>query len=57
MIDPESVLYRPNTLTGLIAETNRGQRFNAFLLSTLAALAIGLAAVGLYKGRSIDCAA
>jgi putative ABC transport system permease protein len=47
-IDPELALYSPNTLTELIAETTKGRRFNAFLLSILAALAIGLAVVGLY---------
>ncbi|HKQ74104.1 MAG TPA: FtsX-like permease family protein [Blastocatellia bacterium] len=35
-------------MTELIAETTKGQRFNTFLLSILAALAIGLAAFGLY---------
>jgi putative ABC transport system permease protein len=47
-IDAESALYKPNTLTALIAETTKAQRFNTFLLGLLAALAIGLAAVGLY---------
>jgi putative ABC transport system permease protein len=47
-IDPELPIYKPDTLTELIAETTKGQRFNTFLLSILAALAIGLAAVGLY---------
>src|SRR5262245_22630544 len=47
-IDPELPLYKPNTLSELIAETTKGQRFNTFLLSILAALGIGLAASGLY---------
>jgi len=47
-IDPESPIYKANTLDELISETTRGQRFSAFLLSILAALAIGLSAVGLY---------
>ncbi|HEU0185003.1 MAG TPA: ABC transporter permease [Blastocatellia bacterium] len=47
-IDPESAIYRPNTLSALIAETTKGRRFNTFLLSVMATLAIGLAAVGLY---------
>jgi ABC-type antimicrobial peptide transport system permease subunit len=47
-IDPELPLYKPNTLSELISETTRGQRFNTFMLSVMAALAIGLAAVGLY---------
>jgi putative ABC transport system permease protein len=47
-ISPELPIYKPDTLTELIAETTKGQRFNTFLLSILAALAIGLAAVGLY---------
>jgi ABC-type antimicrobial peptide transport system permease subunit len=47
-IDPESAIYKANTLDELISETTKGQRFSAFLLSVLAALAIGLSAVGLY---------
>jgi putative ABC transport system permease protein len=47
-IDPESAIYKANTLDELISETTKGQRFSAFLLSILAALAIGLSAVGLY---------
>jgi putative ABC transport system permease protein len=47
-IDPELSMYKPNTLAEMISETTKGQRFNAFLLSVLAALAIGLSAVGLY---------
>jgi len=47
-IDPELPLYKPNWLTAMIAQTTKSQRFNAFLLGLLAALAIGLAAVGLY---------
>ena len=47
-IDPESAIYKANTMDELISETTKGQRFSAFLLSVLAALAIGLSAVGLY---------
>jgi putative ABC transport system permease protein len=47
-IDPESAIYKANTLDELISETTKGQRFSAFLLSIMAALAIGLSAVGLY---------
>jgi predicted permease len=47
-IDPESPIYKANTMGELISETTKGQRFSAFLLSILAALAIGLSAVGLY---------
>jgi putative ABC transport system permease protein len=47
-IDPELPLYKPNSLTAMIAETTRAQRFNAFLLGSLAVLASALAAVGLY---------
>jgi putative ABC transport system permease protein len=47
-IDPELILYKPNTLSELIAETTKGRRFNTFVFSVMAALAIGLAAVGLY---------
>jgi ABC-type antimicrobial peptide transport system permease subunit len=47
-IDPESPIYKANTMDELISETTKGQRFIAFLLSILAALAIGLSAVGLY---------
>jgi putative ABC transport system permease protein len=47
-IDPESPIYKANTMDELISETTKGQRFSAFLLSILAALAIGLSAVGLY---------
>jgi putative ABC transport system permease protein len=47
-IDPELPIYKANTLDELISETTKGQRFSAFLLGVLAALAIGLSAVGLY---------
>jgi putative ABC transport system permease protein len=47
-IDPESPIYKANTMDELISETTKGQRFSAFLLSIMAALAIGLSAVGLY---------
>ena len=47
-IDPESAIYKANTMDELISETTKGQRFSAFLLSIMAALAIGLSAVGLY---------
>ena len=47
-IDSESPIYKANTMDELISETTKGQRFSAFLLSIMAALAIGLSAVGLY---------
>jgi predicted permease len=47
-IDPELPIYRATPLVDLISETTKEQRFNALLLGMLAALAIGLSAVGLY---------
>jgi len=47
-IDPELPIYNATPLVDLISETTKKQRFNALLLGMLAALAIGLSAVGLY---------
>jgi putative ABC transport system permease protein len=47
-IDPELPIYRATPLVDLISETTKRQRFSALLLGMLAALAIGLSAVGLY---------
>lgn len=47
-IDPELPIYNATPLVDLISETTKGQRFSALLLGMLAAVAIGLSAVGLY---------
>jgi putative ABC transport system permease protein len=47
-IDPELPVYNATPLVDLISETTKDERFNALLLGMLAALAIGLSAVGLY---------
>ena len=47
-IDPELALYDVVTLRGYIAQVTAGQRFAMQLLGIFAALAAGLAAVGLY---------
>jgi putative ABC transport system permease protein len=47
-LDPELPIYKATPLVDLISETTKGQRYGAFLLGMLSALAIGLSAVGLY---------
>jgi predicted permease len=47
-IDPELPIYNTTPMVDLISKTTNDERFNALLLGMLAALAIGLSAVGLY---------